>query len=110
MFQEGQFVRTAARLEKRDFAICSLAERLPDTLGAVIGSSNSHGLCHKVIHEDGTVGHYDPDELSPVPNSRSVSMSMIRAMALVSSAEIRIKMSAAIMEGFGPVVYSDIPT
>jgi hypothetical protein len=103
MLLEGQFVRTAERLEDRDFTICSLAERLPNALGAVVGSIDSHGLCYRVIHEDGTVGYYDPDELRTVPNSREVAMSMVQAMAFVSSAEIRIKMSSMIKEGLGPV-------
>ncbi len=31
--------------------------------GKIIGHSDSHGLCYKVLHEDGTEGYYDPSEL-----------------------------------------------
>ena len=34
--------------------------------GVVINQRDSHGLCYGVIHEDGTMGYYDPSELEVV--------------------------------------------
>jgi hypothetical protein len=33
--------------------------------GVVIGSSNSHGICHEVLFADSTTAWFDPEELTP---------------------------------------------
>lgn len=38
-------------------------ERKWNVQGTVVSHSDSHGLCYKVRHEDGTGGYYDPSEL-----------------------------------------------
>lgn len=41
----------------------ALASRKWDVLGTVVKTSDSHGLCYGVRHDDGSAGWYDPHEL-----------------------------------------------
>jgi len=41
----------------------ALPKRIWGVPGKIIGKHNSHGLCYDVLHEDGSIGTYDPDEL-----------------------------------------------
>jgi hypothetical protein len=59
----GTRVTTADKLDGRDYAADARLARRPAADGAIVGSSDSHGLCYKVLHEDGTEAYYDPDEL-----------------------------------------------
>lgn len=59
----GLRVRTAAKLERRDYSKEAQASRRPNTEGKVFGHHDSHGLCFDVRHGDNTVGTYDLDEL-----------------------------------------------
>lgn len=47
----------------RDYTEKGISKRKCGLNGTVVDLSNSHGLCFKVIHDDGTSAYYDPDEL-----------------------------------------------
>jgi len=59
----GQIIKTVEKLEDRDFTKEGIAARRPNSIGAIIGHSDSHGLCYYVRHQDGTKAYYDPDEI-----------------------------------------------
>ena len=50
-------------LQPRDFPPASRIHAKPSAIGVVTDSSDSHGLCFEVEHEDGTSAWYNPDEL-----------------------------------------------
>lgn len=60
---EGERVITAPELGDRDFSKEAIKNRKPNAHGVIVGRSDSHGLCYKVQHEDGTIAYYDPDEI-----------------------------------------------
>lgn len=63
----GTQVRTAANIERRDYTYEAHALRRPGVLGLVIGASDSHGLCYKVMHlSDKSEAWYDPDQIAPI--------------------------------------------
>jgi hypothetical protein len=64
MITNGTRVRTADKLEPRDYTLEGQAERKPGSYGTVIRHSDCHGLCFEVRHDDGRSGYYDPDELT----------------------------------------------
>ena len=51
------------RRKDRDYSSEARIARKPGAAGTVTGHSDGHGLCYKVIHDDGTEAYYDPDEL-----------------------------------------------
>lgn len=51
----------------KDWDKKALASRRFGVVGTIIHESNSHGLCFKVEHEDGSIGYYDPWELDSIP-------------------------------------------
>jgi hypothetical protein len=75
-FKLGDFVRTAQTLEPRDFTPEGQLSRRCNATGYVVGEHNSHGLCYDVRHEDGvagggTLGCYDPDEITKEPEGNT---------------------------------------
>lgn len=56
-------VTTEANPEIDGWTEEALRNRQWGVKGTVIMHHDSHGLCYKVQHEDGTVGCYDPSEL-----------------------------------------------
>jgi hypothetical protein len=72
-FKSGDFVRTARALEPRDFTLEGQMNRRCNTIGTVVADwqsspeHNSHGLCYDVRHVDGSLGCYDPDEITLEP-------------------------------------------
>ena len=66
-FKSGDFVRTARVLEPRDFTLEGQMNRRCNTTGTVVAEHNSHGLCYDVRHVDGSLGCYDPDEITLEP-------------------------------------------
>lgn len=63
MIENGTRVRTADRIDQRDYTPEGVAARRPGMEGTVLSHHTGHGLCFKVHHDDGTEGYYDEDEL-----------------------------------------------
>lgn len=60
----GTLVRTTEPNPKvGDWTREARASRKWNELGVVVEHHDSHGLCYKVLHLDGTCGYYDPSEL-----------------------------------------------
>lgn len=62
-FETGQRVRTAEDQGSSDWTSEAVEDRKWGVVGRIVDHSNSHGLCYKVEHEDGTTGWYEPGEL-----------------------------------------------
>lgn len=56
---------------RAEFSNEAIAERKWGVQGSIIEHSDSHGLCYKVQHDDGTVAWYDLSELSTPEKSLS---------------------------------------
>lgn len=64
MIANGTRVRTANRLDQRDYTPEGVAARRPGMDGTVLSHHTGHGLCFKVRHDDETEAYYDEDELT----------------------------------------------
>lgn len=64
MIEIGTRVRTAREIDPRDFTSMAVELRRPNVEGEVLKKHDAHGECYKIRHADGTVGYYDPDELT----------------------------------------------
>lgn len=64
LIKRGTPVRTtkADASSSGGWSDAALADRKWDMQGVVTDHSDSHGLCYEIMHEDGTVGWYDPSE------------------------------------------------
>lgn len=69
--KNGTPVRTAiSPLHDAEYTMSGRRERRWGVTGVVQGYHDSHGLCYEVLHEDGTVGTYEEDEIMEVPKRR----------------------------------------
>ncbi len=60
----GTRVRTAEKIDGRDYTEEGRAKRRPGLSGSIVSFSDSHGLCFCVRHDDdGSMAFYDPDEI-----------------------------------------------
>ena len=68
VLRPGTKVRTLRPLHDDQYTTEALKLRKWGVTGVVKGHHDSHGLCYDVLHTDGTIGTYDPDELGPEDN------------------------------------------
>jgi hypothetical protein len=59
----GASVMTLKPLHDEEYTSLGQSSRKWGLQGVVRSSHDSHGLCYEVVHEDGTFGCYDPDEI-----------------------------------------------
>ncbi|KKK75189.1 hypothetical protein LCGC14_2876240 [marine sediment metagenome] len=61
----GTKVRTRDDLvpENKEYQRKAWAKRKPGMIGEIVKHSNSHGLCFEVLHNNGSSGWYEPDEV-----------------------------------------------
>jgi hypothetical protein len=63
-FEIGSAVVTVQpETESTDWTGEALASRKWGVIGTIEHEHNSHGLCYRVRHSDGSVGYYEPREL-----------------------------------------------
>jgi hypothetical protein len=58
-------VKSDILIENKEFMPMTYANRKPGAIGRIIAHHNSHGLSFELCHDDGTIGHYDCNELVP---------------------------------------------
>jgi hypothetical protein len=62
--KNGTAVKTIRpEIESKDWAAEALECRRWGVVGKIVGYSDSHGLCYRVEHADGTDGWYESREL-----------------------------------------------
>lgn len=49
--------------QRKEWTKEAWAKRKWGVKGTIKKHHDSHGLCYEVLHEDGTVGYYNPNEL-----------------------------------------------
>lgn len=63
----------------RDYTVEAQAFRKRVGHGEIVDHHDSHGLCYRVKHDDGTIGAYDPDELYPPTTLKPPTMEIVEA-------------------------------
>lgn len=63
-FQIGTIIKTTSDNGSDDW--CNAGKRSWNKNGIVIDRSDAHGLCYEIVHDDGSIAWYEPEELEVI--------------------------------------------